>query len=168
MKKLYLVRHAKSTRQYSELPDFERPLNNRGRADAPVMGELLKGMNIIPDLIISSPATRAIATARLMAEHLDYPLNKILVSEDVYEAWLEDLVKVLKAVNPSHISVMLIGHNPGLQLVAEYITDSTFDNISTCGILGIELMLDNWKDLRKSCGKTLFFEKPKKEADSSL
>jgi len=167
MKKLYLVRHAKSTRQYTELPDFERPLNNRGRADAPIMGEVLRGMKIIPDLIISSPATRAIATARLMAEHLDYPLNKIVVNEDIYEAWLEDLVNVLKGVNSSHISVMLIGHNPGLQLLAEYVTDFPFDNIPTCGVLGIELMLDNWKDIRKSSGKTLFFEKPKKESETT-
>ncbi len=163
MKKLYLVRHAKSTREFSELPDFERPLNYRGRSDAPIMGEVLKEMNISPDLIISSPATRALATARLMAEHLNYPLNKIMVNEDIYEAWLDDLVEVLKTIGANHISVMLIGHNPGLQLLAEYITEFPYDNIPTCGVLGLDILLDNWKDIHKDCGRILFFEVPRKE-----
>ena len=167
MKKLYLVRHAKSSRQYTELPDFERPLNSRGRVDAPVIGELLKSMNISPDLIISSPATRAIATGRILADHMNYPLNNIQVVEEIYEAWLEDLIKVLKEINQNCISVMLIGHNPGLQLIAEYLTEFPYNNIPTCGVVGLELLLDNWTDLHKNCGKILFFERPKKGKDTT-
>jgi phosphohistidine phosphatase len=128
------------------------------------MGEAIKSLNIFPDLMISSPATRALATARLMAEHLNYPLNKIVVSEDIYEAWLDDLLNVIKSISTNHISVMLIGHNPGLQLLAEYITEFPYDNIPTCGVVGLDLIVDNWKDLHKDCGRILFFEAPKKDS----
>jgi len=162
MKKLYLVRHAKSTREYPELTDFERPLNIRGRIDAPVMSELLKKMGITPDIILSSPANRALATARLFAEHLHYPLNKIKVVEEIYEAWRENLVDVLKKLDSGKVSVMLIGHNPGLQLLAEYLADFPHENIPTCGIVGLELHLDDWSDIKEKSGKLLFFEFPKK------
>ena len=162
MKKLILVRHAKSTREYPELTDFERPLNIRGRIDAPVMGEMLRNMGVVPDLVLSSPANRALATARLFAEQLHYPLNKIQVVEEIYEAWRENLVEVLKTINSNVLSVMLIGHNPGLQLLAEYLTDFPHENIPTCGIVGLELHLDIWSDIKEKCGKLLFFEFPKK------
>jgi phosphohistidine phosphatase len=162
MKKLYLVRHAKSDRNIPELPDFERPLNTRGRIDAPMMGDLLKGMNVMPELIISSPATRALATARLLADHMKYPLSKILVEEEIYEAWRENLVEVLKRTDNSAKSVMLIGHNPGLQLLAEFLAEFPHENIPTCGIVGIELQINEWDDIKQSCGRIMFFEYPKK------
>jgi phosphohistidine phosphatase len=162
MKKLYLVRHAKSDRNIPELPDFERPLNTRGRIDAPMMGDLLKGMNVMPELIISSPATRALATARLLADHIKYPLSKIRVEEEIYEAWRENLVEVLKRTDNSAKSVMLIGHNPGLQLLAEFLAEFSHENIPTCGIVGIELQINDWDDIKQGCGKIMFFEYPKK------
>jgi phosphohistidine phosphatase len=162
MKKLFLVRHAKSDRNIPELPDFERPLNIRGHLDAPLVGERLKGMGIIPDLIISSPATRALATARLIADHLRYPLKQIRVEEEIYEAWRENLVDVLKRTDSDINSVMLIGHNPGLQLLAEYLTEFPHDNIPTCGIVAIDLDIETWENIKDHCGKLLFFEYPKK------
>ena len=162
MKNLYLVRHAKSTREYPELTDFERPLNIRGRIDAPVMSELLKKMGALPDLILTSPANRTMATARLFAEHLNYPQNKIQVVEEIYEAWRETLVDVLKTIDSKNESVILIGHNPGLQLLAEYLTDFPHDNIPTCGIVGLELDIDNWAAIKEKSAKLMFFEYPKK------
>jgi len=162
MKKLYLVRHAKSTREYPELTDFERPLNIRGRIDAPVMSELLKKLGVAPDIIMSSPANRALATARLFAEHLHYPLNKIRVIEEIYEAWRENLVDVLKIIDSDKSSVILIGHNPGLQLLAEFLCDFPHENIPTCGVVGLELQIEDWAEIKEKCGKLMFFEFPKK------
>jgi phosphohistidine phosphatase len=162
MKKLYLVRHAKSDRNIPGMPDFERPLNSRGRMDAPIMGDLLKGMKAIPDMIISSPATRALATARIIAEHMGYPLKKIIIEEEIYEAWRENLVDVIMRAPDTADAVMLIGHNPGLQLLADFLTDFNYENIPTCGVAGIELNIENWKDISQKCGRLLFFEYPKK------
>ena len=77
MKTLYLVRHAKSSWKYPNLDDFERPLNKRGRKNAPFMGRILKKLKAVPDLVISSPANRAATTARIIADMIDYPLEKI-------------------------------------------------------------------------------------------
>ena len=85
MKTLYLVRHAKSSWKYPNLDDFERPLNKRGRKNAPFMGKVLKELKVSPDLIISSPANRAAMTARIIAGKINYPLENILYSETIYE-----------------------------------------------------------------------------------
>ena len=84
MKTLYLVRHAKSSWKYPNLDDFERPLNKRGRRNAPFMGKILKKLKVAPDLVISSPANRAATTARTIAGNIDYPLDKIRYSEIIY------------------------------------------------------------------------------------
>ena len=85
MKTLYLARHAKSSWKYPDLDDFERPLNKRGRRNAPFMGKILKNLKVTPDLITSSPANRAAMTARIMADIIKYPLEKIRYSENIYE-----------------------------------------------------------------------------------
>ena len=85
MKTLYLVRHAKSSWKYPNLDDFERPLNKRGRKSAPFMGKILKKLKVAPDLIISSPANRTAMTARIIADMINYPLEKIRYSESIYE-----------------------------------------------------------------------------------
>jgi len=162
MKKLYIVRHAKSDRDIPELPDFERPLNMRGRLDAAIMGEHLKNSGLVPDIMVSSPANRALATARLLADHLGYPLNKIQVEEKIYEAWREDLVDVLKKLDDHSLSAMIIGHNPGLQLLAASLTEFPYENIPTCSIVAIELQIDAWEEIKEQCGKFLFFDFPKK------
>jgi phosphohistidine phosphatase len=162
MKKLLIVRHAKSSREYSELTDFERPLSVKGRASVPLMGELVKKNRSIPDLIISSPANRALSTARLMAEQLGYPLTNIRVEERIYEAWLEDLLEVLRKQDTAKKTIMLVGHNPGLQLLADFLAGFPHDNLPTCGIVCMELEVDTWDQLEQDSGKILFFESPKK------
>ena len=162
MKKLFLLRHAKSSRDYTELTDFERPLNIRGRTDAPEMGRYMNENNIKPDKILSSPASRAITTARMVADVLKYPLNKIQIKEDMYEAWTENLVEVVKNINPDHVSALMVGHNPGLQLLADHVAGFPYENLPTCGLVGIDLMIDNWADIHEKCGKITFFHYPKK------
>src|SRR5688572_26519946 len=110
MKELYLLRHAKSSRDYPELTDFERPINSRGRHDIPLMVDVLKKREVHPDYILSSPTNRTLTTARFIAEAIEYPLRDIGVSEDIYEAWVEDIVKVLTRLSDAYGKVLMVGH----------------------------------------------------------
>jgi phosphohistidine phosphatase len=162
MKKLFLVRHAKSSWDYPGLTDFERPLSKRGHRDAPIMGKKLKEKNIIPDLIISSPATRAITTARYFAESMDYPMENINIDERLYEAGPADIIAVISDVDDSVHSLMLISHNPGLMEAADQLTGKVIENIVTSAIFSIEFDTDSWKNISKKNAGIGFYEYPKK------
>jgi phosphohistidine phosphatase len=162
MKTLYLVRHAKSSWKYPRLDDFERPLNKRGRKGAPFMGEILKELNVSPDLIISSPANRAATTARIMAAKIDYPLENIRYSETIYEFSEGALIQVVKHIDDEVIKAMVVGHNPALNGLANYLGDRSVSNIPTAGIYCLELDIASWTNIRENCGKLKFFEYPQK------
>ena len=110
---LLLIRHANSDWDSSAIPDFERPLNKRGLRDAPKMGVHLKEMALLPDLIISSGAKRAITTAKLIAKSLDYT-NDILVDNNIYNASSDDIKSIINKIDEKYNTVFLFGHNPGL------------------------------------------------------
>jgi phosphohistidine phosphatase len=160
MKTLYLARHAKSYWKDQSIPDFDRPLNKRGKRDAPFIGEVLKGKKVRPDLIISSPARRTKKTALAIAEKIGYPAKKILFSEELYEASSTIIIKVIKKIDEKYNSVIIFGHNPGLTLLNNHISDHYIDNIPTCGVLALQLN-KKWIDLEKNTCKFLFFEYPK-------
>lgn len=164
MKTLFLVRHAKSSWKYPDLDDFERPLNKRGRKNAPFMGSILKGLQVNAELILSSPAIRAAITARTIALCLDYPLEDIVYSEASYHASEHDLLDVVAGQDDRFKGVMLVGHNPGLTTLANSVGDTPISNIPTCGACGFELNILNWNDVRNHRGKLIFFEYPKKHA----
>jgi phosphohistidine phosphatase len=159
---LTLARHAKSSWDDPELSDFERPLNRRGHRDAPFMGELLQRRDFRPELIVSSPANRALATARIIAEELEYPLDRIVVSEKLYEADSDDILEVIRRTDDACGSLMLFGHNPGLTLTARSLASIAVDTIPTCGIICLAFDSDSWKDLGTRHGRVEFFEYPKK------
>jgi len=162
MKSLYLVRHAKSSWDSPELSDLERPLNKRGKSDAPMMGRQLFKQNEIPDILISSNAKRAFFTAKRIAKELDYPVKKILVDEKLYMADTEDFIKVIYAVHDNYEKTMLFSHNYGITYFANYISDSNIDNIPTCGIVRIDFDMDSWKEIKNKKGNLVFFDYPKK------
>lgn len=161
MKTLYLVRHAKSSWDFPELTDFERPLNKRGKRDAPFMGKLLNDKNVKPELIIASPALRAYNTARIIAGRLDYPLENIETSEVIYDASVRDLTDLIQNFDNKFNSVMLFGHNPGLTSLSNLLTDKHVGNIPTCAVVGIEFDIQSWKEVKPDTGKFLFIDKPK-------
>jgi len=163
MKTLYLVRHAKSSWKYPNLDDFERPLNNRGRKNAPFMGKVLKKLKVAPDLVISSPANRASTTARMIAAAINYPLGNIRYSEAIYEFSEKALIHVVKQINDAVNKAMVVGHNPALNGLANYIGDQPIGNIPTCGAICVELDISSWAKLNAHCGKLKFFEFPKKQ-----
>lgn len=166
MKTLYLIRHAKSDWSDSTLSDFARPLNKRGKKNAPFMGELLAKIGIKPDLILSSPAERAKTTALIIADKVGYAEESIQFDEELYGAWIEEIEHVLKQVPDSKENVFLFGHNPGLTEFAAYISGYAIDNIPTCGIFCVKLKEDSWKNPGKNGANFVSFEYPKKHKDS--
>lgn len=162
MKRLYIVRHAKSTWDLPELEDIERPLSKRGKKDAPKMGKYLKKNKHIPEIIISSPAKRAFKTARLLAEELGYPEENIVKNENLYEAGLETLLDVIRNIEDKYEKAMIVGHNPGFNSLAEALGGETIDNIPTCGVYCVDLDIKAWKDVSKGKGRMVFFDTPKK------
>ncbi len=160
MKTLYLARHAKSSWKHPELSDIERPLNKRGKRDAPIIGNLLKEKGVNPDIIISSPAVRARKTAGVIAEIIDYPKSKILIDVNIYESSSSELINIIQGFDDKYNSVMMFGHNPGFTMLNNYLTESFIDNIPTCGVVGIRFK-SSWKKIDGDSGKAFFFIYPK-------
>ena len=160
MKTLYLARHAKSSWKHPELSDIERPLNKRGKRDAPYIGNLLKEKDVKPDLLISSPALRARKTAIVIAEKIDYPKSKILIDDNIYESSSTELKNIIQGFDDKYNSVMMFGHNPDFTMLNNYLTDSYIDNIPTCGVVGIRFN-SSWKKIDGDSGKAFFFIYPK-------
>jgi phosphohistidine phosphatase len=160
MKTIYLVRHAKSFWGDQSTPDFDRPLNKRGKKDAPFMGSILNEKIIKPDLIIASPAKRAKKTAIAIADTISYPEKKIIYSEELYEASINTILKILQKLDERHNTIMIFGHNPGFTLLNNHISNHYIDNIPTCGIVALRLN-KNWSELNKNTCEFLFFECPK-------
>lgn len=161
MKKLVLIRHAKSDWSNPFLDDFLRPLNKRGKRNAPLMANLLKEKNIRPDLIISSPSIRTKQTLEYFIKQLNYK-DEVRFEESIYEASYENLLKVIKDIPNIHKTVSLIGHNPGLCDLTNFLVDKSFENIPTCSIVEIDFDTKNWKDISKENSNLISFEYPKK------
>jgi phosphohistidine phosphatase len=164
MKSLILVRHAKSSWKDSSLADFRRPLNKRGKRDAPYMGKLLKKMGIVPDLVISSPALRAAETAKIICAELGVPEEKIRFDEDIYLAGDDDILETVNSVNENVNTLMLVGHNPGLTDFSNLLSGEFIDNIPTTGIVGLSYDTGKWAELNSSSCSIKFFEYPKKHS----
>ena len=162
MKTLYLVRHAKSSWDFPELADIDRPLNSRGAKNAPQMGKRLRQKGIKPDLLLSSPANRAITTALEIAKEIGYPIEAVMRSRDVYHADERELLRIVRQQDNKHSSLMLFGHNPGFTWFANFLTGEHIDNIPTAGIVAITLDCDSWQDANNKLGKLDFFDYPKK------
>lgn len=150
MKKLYLIRHAKSD-WYQGVEDFERPLNKRGMADAPRIGAYLKSERMMPGVIISSDANRAISTARLIAKEVDYDLLKIKSIHNLYHALPKVMLKEIWNVSNDYDSLYVFGHNPGISQLVSYLTDEVID-MKTCCVAKITFELDDWKSLVSGTG----------------
>lgn len=166
MKTLYLNRHAKSSWADAGLSDFDRPLNKRGKTDAPLMGKYLaEKRRISPEIIISSPAKRAIKTAEIIAKEIGYPAKKIVRNEKIYEAGPSSILEMIQKIDNSYNSAMLFGHNPGFTSLASYLLNVNIGNIPTCGICRIDFDTDSWRKVEIESGTLVFFDYPKKVLD---
>ena len=153
MKTLLVLRHAKSSWDDAALDDHERPLNKRGRRDAPRMGELVREHGLIPDVVISSDAVRARLTAEAVIEAARYA-GAILLDRRLYLAGPADILSLLRTVGEKAETVMIVGHNPGLEeLVAQLTGD--WQDLPTAALAQIVLPIDRWRDLSLSSRGTL-------------
>lgn len=167
MKTLYIIRHAKSSWADPDQADFDRPLNERGKRDAPRMGKRLKEKGVHPGLIIASPAKRAWSTAKRIAAALKYSRENIKTDSALYLADDEKLLSVVQKLKDKHNTVILVSHNPGLtDFVNSLRSDEMdIDNVPTCGVVAFSLNIDSWKDVNWGTGKVIFFDYPKSKED---
>jgi phosphohistidine phosphatase len=161
MKTLFLIRHAKSSRDDIALPDKDRPLNDRGRRDAPKMGERLAKRDVKPDLILSSPAMRALETAEIIAKKLDYRRNDIVVDERLYAVGADDLLDVIHKLGGKLERVMLFGHNPELTKLAHRLS-SKITHMPTCAVAEFTFDAKSWSNIGKGKPEKVALDYPKR------
>lgn len=167
MKTLLLVRHAKSSWGDFSLPDFDRPLNERGKHDAPMMAKRLLNKGVKLDLLVSSPAKRAKRTAQAFAEVLGKEKENILYEEELYMASAEQFFSVISRLDNSFNNIAIFSHNPGITSFANILQVASIDEMPTCSILAISTPAQSWLDFRVSQKKFWFFDYPK-NTDSLL
>jgi phosphohistidine phosphatase len=149
MRRLTLVRHAKSDWKNSELKDFDRPLNRRGLKEAPEMAELVAAQQLRPDLMLTSPAVRALETARVFAKALEYPLRRLKTEDRLYLGPATDILDVVRGIGSRVRHLMVFGHNPGLSEFAQSLTnDRELGELPTCAVYTMELDVRSWGDVR--------------------
>ena len=149
MRTLLLIRHAKSSWGNPGLRDFDRPLNERGLHDAPKMAKFLSNQGLKPELIVSSPAKRALTTALFFAEAFNINPAEVQREPQIYEALPQEILKIISALPSELKSVALFGHNPTFTEVAnQFASESNFiENVPTCGVVMINSSADRWSAL---------------------
>jgi len=162
VKRLYLIRHAKSSWEDPQLADFDRPLNERGKRDAPRMGKRLAEAGHVPGALLSSPAKRAFSTAKKIGRELGFRKKDIRQDAALYHADESGLLRTVQGQSDKLDSVMLFGHNPGLTDFATSLCRYDFRNIPTCGVACIDFDTDTWKKVKYNQGELQFFDYPKK------
>ncbi|AYA37569.1 histidine phosphatase family protein [Hymenobacter oligotrophus] len=165
MKTLYLMRHAKSSWNFDGLSDNERPLNNRGRTDAPQMGQALAGRNIQPDMLVSSPAVRALSTAALVAKELNYPPDSIRVIPGIYEADAEHLIDIIRELPDEASSVLLVGHNPTLTDTVNRLSAHSLNDLPTAAVVCLHFHTERWAEVHRTNSEFYFYDYPKNHHD---
>ena len=161
MKTLTLIRHAKSDWTSAALSDFDRPLNARGNKAAPVMGLRMLERRSIPDLLVSSPARRAQQTAGLLAEALGLDAQDVLYHRDIYDARLATLISLVRDL-PDCGHLALIGHNPGLSDLANWLCSDTPEWLPTGAVVELELPVERWHNLAQGIARLRCYDYPKK------
>jgi phosphohistidine phosphatase len=161
MKTLFLVRHAKSSWEAPALPDKERPLNERGKRDAPAMGRRLAMREVKADLILSSPARRALATAKFIAKGIDYKRGNIVIDHCLYPGAAATLLKIIHRLDKRVDRVMMVGHDPALTELARLLSKS-ITHMPTCAVAEFTFETKSWPKADKSTLATVRLERPKK------
>ena len=159
MKTLFLLRHAKSSRDEPDLPDMARPLNARGRRDAPRMGRFIAERQCLPDAIVSSPAVRARSTGLLAAEAAHF-VGPIRFDPRIYEASVEVLVEIVRGLPDGESRVLLVGHNPGLESLIERFSAHP-EHFPTAALAEVSIDVGSWRDTTTSKGRLIALWRPK-------
>jgi len=161
-KTLHIVRHAKSSWDYDNISDIDRPLKLKGIQDAYEMARRIKIRNTLPELIITSVANRAIHTAIIFTRVFEFPLSNIIIEENLYATEEDFIMDLIKKTDNSISSLMIFGHNPELTNFANIFVKDTIENISTAGIVSLVFDIEKWKDISKKKLISEQFDFPKK------
>lgn len=161
MKTLILVRHAKSSWGDPALADRDRPLNERGLRDVATMGQRLAQRGARPDVLLASPATRALTTAEHLAQALGIKRRDIVLDERLYAAAANELLAVIRALGTAHERVMLVAHNPGLSDLAHRFA-SEITHMPTCAVVELTFAVAAWGDIGEAVPTSVVFDYPKK------
>jgi len=166
MKTILLIRHAKSSWDDLSLSDMERPLNNRGKKDAPEMADrLLMDKKVEIDAFVSSPARRARKTAEIFSKAFGQGKKDVFIKEELYEAAEDQFAKVIASLDDKDNVVAIFSHNPGITDYANTLTATRIDNIPTSGIFAVKAETDDWKGFASAPKQLWFFDYPKNALD---
>lgn len=161
MKRVIIVRHAKAV-PYGYDDDFIRDLRDRGKNDAKLVSEELKTLGIKPDAMISSPARRAIKTARIFAEHLGFEKKNIREVAEIYEGLTtSEFVELIQSLDDDLQTVFFFGHNPDFHIFTGNLLKNYHDDMPTCATVGIDFPVETWKLVEARTGKNAFRLTPK-------
>ena len=155
MKRLFLLRHAKSERDSPSGRDFDRSLNDRGRADSRRMGQEIRDLDLRFDLVLASPARRVVETVEAVGG------LSPLFDERIYDASTRQLLDIVQSTDDEVGSLMMVGHNPGFERLAARLTDEAVDDVPTAALVEIELPIDHWRDVDEGKGRLVRFVRPK-------
>lgn len=161
MKTLILVRHAKSSWADAGTDDFDRPLNDRGKADAPLMAKRLQERLSAVDLFVASPARRALKTAKLFAKVFEVDKEDVLQDQSLYLAPASAYFKAAAGLSDDKNTVALFGHNPGITEAANMLCGVKIDDMPTCSLFAVAAAIDKWADFMAAPKQFLFFDYPK-------
>lgn len=162
MKTLLLVRHAKSSWDDFSINDIDRPLNDRGKKDAPAMAKRIKDKDIKIDAFISSPAKRARKTAEAFAKEYEEKKGNIIFFEELYLASPPAFLDVISKTDDEFKTIAVFSHNDGITSFANMLTSERIDNIPTSGVFAVKIKTKHWADFEKAEKEFWFFDSPKK------
>ena len=161
MKTIILVRHAKSSWSNLNLSDFDRPLNERGKTDAPEMAGRTKNRGIKIDLFVSSPAKRAKKTANFFLDAYDVSKKHLVLLPSLYEAGVPNFYNAIESIDVKYETIAIFSHNPGTTDFANQLTNYQIDNMPNCGVFAVSIDSKKWSDFKIAEKKFLFFDFPK-------
>ena len=167
MKTLLLVRHAKSSWDDHSIRDFDRPLNERGKRDAPLMAEKLYDNSVPIDVIVSSPAKRADKTAQAFAKKYGIGQDDLCLKTELYMADTGQFYEVICGINDRFDHAAVFSHNPGITEFANHLNVAAIDEIPTCGIFAVTVQAESWTEFRNAPKKFWFFDYPKNQEQSN-
>ncbi|MDA3043549.1 MULTISPECIES: SixA phosphatase family protein [unclassified Campylobacter] len=157
MKQIYFIRHAKA--EAFAQTDFERKLSQKGEDDAGRLGELLAKEGIKPDIIITSPAKRALKTAKIIAKNIGAK-DILKEKKELYDISARELAEFVRMLDEKYKVVFIVGHNPTIGAVCEYFSNSVIEKFPTCAIFGLEFEAENFAEISEHSGKVLLFDYP--------
>lgn len=160
-RKLFIIRHGKSSWE-TVVADIDRPLNERGVKNAYEMASYMLDRGLVPELVISSPANRALHTAIIMANVWGMKDQNIWIRRSLYLPEVEDITETLYEVDDAVSSVAVFGHNPGFTHFANQLARQTIDNVPTAGVVCVEMEMDAWNDIFNAKIGEVIFDCPKK------